>query len=75
MVVVDPFLYSDLIFGIVKFIGYVCIQTWFVKLKVESYVYCCIFECISCLYHLRPPLRGTIGVVSIGMWVEKESSN
>ena len=39
LLVVDPFLYSDLIFGIVKFIGYVCIQTWFVKLKVESYVY------------------------------------
>ena len=75
LVVVDPFLYSDLIFGIVKFIGYVCIQTWFAKLKVESYVYYCIFECMSCLYHVRPPSRGTIGVVSIGTWVEKGSPN
>ena len=73
--VVDYFLYSNLIFGIVKFIGYVCIQTWFVKLKVESFVYYCIFECMSCLYHLRPPSRGTIGVVSIGTWVEKGSPN
>ena len=75
LVVVDPFLYSDLIFGIVKFIGYVCIQTWFVKLKVESFVYYCIFECMSFLYHLRPPSRGTIDVVSIGTWVEKRLSN
>jgi len=65
-VVVDSFLYSDLIFSI---------QTWFIKLKVLSFVYCCIFECMSCLYHLRPPSRGTIGVVSIGTWVEKGSSN
>ena len=77
LVVVDHFLYSDLIFGFVKFIGYACIQIWFVKLKVESFVYCCIFECMSCLclYHLRPPSRVTIGVVSIGTWVEKGSLN
>ena len=75
LVVVDLFLYSDLIFGIIKFIGYVCIQNWFVKLKIESYVYCRIFECMSCLYHLRPHSCGTIGVVSIGMWVEKRSPN
>ena len=66
LVVVDHFLYSNFIFGIVKFIGYVCIQTWFVKLKVESYAYCCIFKYVSCLYHLRSLSRETTGVVSIG---------
>ena len=75
LLVVDPFLYWDLIFGIVKFIGYVCIQTWFVKLKVESYVYYCIFKYMLCLHHLRSPSRETIGVVSIGTWAEKGLSN
>ena len=75
LVIVDPFLYSNLIFGIVKFIGYVCIQTWFVKLKVESYVYCCIFKYVSCLYHLHSPSRETIGDVSIGTWADKGLSN
>ena len=75
LVVVDLFLYSDLIFGIVKFIGNVCIQTWFEKLMVESYVYCYIFKYVVCLYHLRSHSSETIGVVSIGTWVEKASPN
>ena len=36
---------------------------------------CCTFKYLSCLYHLRPPSRGTIGIVSIGPWVEKGPSN
>ena len=34
-----------------------------------------IFKYLSCLYHLRPPSRGTTGVVSIEPWVEKGPSN
>jgi hypothetical protein len=31
-------------FSIVKFVNYVFIQTWFVKLKVKSYVYLLYFQ-------------------------------
>ena len=58
-----------------KVVNYVCIQIWFVKFMAESCVYCCIFEFVSCLYHMRSPSRGTIGVVSIGTWAEKRLSN
>ena len=75
MVVVCPFLYSNSNFGIVKFTNYGCIQTGFVKLKVEVHVFCCIFKYVSCLYHLRSPSRETIGDVSIGTWAEKGLSN
>ena len=54
LVVVDHFLYSDHIFGIVKFIGYVCIQTWFAKLR-SSLMYIVVFSnvcrvCTICAY-------------------------
>ena len=44
LVVVCPFLYSNPNFGIVKFINYGCLQTGFVKLKMESYVYLWYFQ-------------------------------
>ena len=75
LVVGGPFLFSNPNFGIVKFINYVCMQIWFVNLKAESCVYYCIFKFMSCLYYLRSSSRETIGVVSIGMWVEKVSPN
>ena len=73
MVVVGPLCEPQ--FRQCKVVNYVCIQIWFVKFMAESCVYCCIFECISCLYYLCSSSRGTIVIVSIGTSVEKGSSN
>ena len=44
VVVAGPFLYSNLSFGIVRFVNYVGIKIWFVKLMARSRVFCCIFR-------------------------------
>ena len=59
----------------VKFVNYLCICTRFVRLNVSCQDRSLFLSNVSCLYHLRPPSRGTTGVVSIGPWVEKGSPN
>ena len=53
----------------------------FMYLNSVCKTYCFVFiefifsSNMPCLYHLRPPSRGTTGDVSIGPWVEKGSPN
>ena len=75
MVVAGPFLHSNLSFGTVRFVNYVGIKIWFVKLMQGLVYFAVFFEFVSCLYHLRSPSRETIADVSIGTWAEKGLSN
>ena len=75
MIVVGPYLELKPDFSNAKFVNYVFIKTWFVKLKVKTYVYLLYFQIRVVLIPSAPPSRGTIGDVSIGTWVEKGSPN
>ena len=52
-----------------------CISNSVCKLNVSEHLMFVFLSIVLCSYHLRPPSRGTTGVVSIGPWVEKGLPN
>ena len=73
-VVVGSFLFELRLHLLSSFINYatICVS----ELVCKTYVSLVVFSSIlSRSYHLRPPPRGTTGVVSIRPWVEKGPSN